>query len=120
MPGTPEVVNALAGMWIASELIDVRPGKILVDGRFECHGCSMKIVGKIERSNLEGGQWILHTAKGERYQLTGAVAELRDGMHAEVTGSVDRNMMGFGMGGANFVATAVVEKAAPSKAKHKK
>lgn len=60
----------------------------------------------------------MHTAKGERYQLTGAVDDLRDGMNAEVTGSVDRNMMGFGMGGASFVVTAA--KAAPSKAKQKK
>ncbi len=79
----------------------------------------MKIAGKIEHSKVEGGQWILHTAKGERYQLSGVVAGLRDGMSAEVTGSIDRNMMGFGMAGANFVVTAVAEKAA-NKAKAKK
>jgi hypothetical protein len=77
----------------------------------------MKIVGKIERSNLEGGQWILHTAKGEKYQLSGAVTELSDGMNAELTGSIDRNMMGFGMAGANFVVTAVATAAKKPKTK---
>lgn len=94
--------------------------KILVVDGFECHGLTiMKIVGKIEHSKVEGGQWILHTAKGERYQLSGVVAGLRDGMSAELTGDVDRNMMGFGMAGVNFVVTAVAEKTA-SKAKAKK
>jgi hypothetical protein len=80
----------------------------------------MKIVGKIERSDLEGGQWIVHTAKGEKYQLSGAVTELSDGMNAELTGSIDRNMMGFGMAGANFVVTAVAAATTAKKPKTKK
>jgi hypothetical protein len=74
---------------------------------FECHLGGMKIIGTVTRSQLEGGQWILETAKGDRYQLQGAVKELKDGMRAELTGDIDRNMMGFGMAGINFVVKTV-------------
>jgi hypothetical protein len=68
-----------------------------------------KIVGKVIRSDLEGGMWLLETAAGERFQLKGDTAALRDGMTAEISGKHERNMMSLGMTGALFT----VEKVSP-------
>ncbi|MCX5741705.1 MAG: hypothetical protein NT062_04295 [Proteobacteria bacterium] len=62
----------------------------------------MKITGVIRRSDLEGGLWILEAASGDKYQLSGKLDGVRDGLAAEVDGKVDRNVMGFGMAGAAF------------------
>lgn len=62
----------------------------------------MKVSGTIRRNDLEGGHWVLETDKGERYQLAGEIAALEDGQKAEVTGDVERNMMGIGMTGPMF------------------
>jgi hypothetical protein len=67
----------------------------------------MKLIGTVHKSDVEGGQWILTSSKGERYQLVGALGSLVDGMHAELTGEIDRNMMSFGMSGISFTVTAV-------------
>ena len=66
-----------------------------------------KISGTVKRSDLEGGMWILEASDGERYQLSGDVASLKDGMRAELTGTIERAMMGFGMGGTNFTVKSV-------------
>lgn len=70
----------------------------------------MKVSGTIRRSDLEGGHWVLETDKGERYQLSGELAALKDGLKAEVTGAVERNMMGIGMTGPMFKVTKVEPK----------
>ncbi len=62
----------------------------------------MKLTGTIKRSELEGGHWVLHTDKGDQYQLVGAVTDAKDGMRAEVEGNVDKNAMGFAMVGPQF------------------
>jgi len=62
----------------------------------------MKLKGTICRSDLEGGHWIIKTDKGEEYQLTGSLDGAKDGMHAEVEGKVDKNVMGIGMTGPHF------------------
>lgn len=62
----------------------------------------MKIKGTIRRSDLEGGHWVLETASGDRYQLTGALGGCKDGMVAEVEGQVDKTAMGIGMTGPQF------------------
>ena len=67
----------------------------------------MKLKGTIRRSALEGGLWTLETDGGDRYQLVGAVDGVKDGMKAEVEGSVDRNAMGIGMVGPQLAVTAV-------------
>lgn len=59
----------------------------------------MKIKGTIRRSDLEGGHWLLEAEGGERYQLSGATGELKDGAAVEVEGKIDRNAMGIGMTG---------------------
>lgn len=59
----------------------------------------MKIQGTIRRSDLEGGHWVLETASGDRYQLTGALAACKDGLVAEVEGQIDKSAMGLGMTG---------------------
>lgn len=84
----------------------------------ECHDLEMKLVGKIEVSDLEGGMMTLVTAKGERYQLSGELAGLVAGAQVELTGEVKRDLMGFGMGGAPFVVKS--HAAAMPKAKKKK
>jgi hypothetical protein len=62
----------------------------------------MKLTGTIKRTELEGGHWVLHTDKGDRYQLVGAVDDASDGMRAEVEGNVDKQAMGFAMVGPHF------------------
>lgn len=70
----------------------------------------MKVTGTIRRSDLEGGVWVLETKSGERYQLAGDVAAFRDGLNADVTGDVDRNMMSIGMMGPTLKVTKVEAK----------
>ena len=67
----------------------------------------MKLKGTIERSDLEGGHWVLKTDSGEQYQLTGSVAGAKDGMRAEVEGKVDKQAMGFGMVGPQFAVQKI-------------
>lgn len=66
----------------------------------------MKVTGTIRRSDVEGGLWILE-AGTEKYQLSGELDAAKDGMRAEVDGSVDRNSMGFGMGGTPFTVKSI-------------
>lgn len=66
-----------------------------------------KISGTVRRNDLEGGMWILETASGDRYQLSGETKALTDGMKAELSGSVDKDQMGFGMVGAQFTVKSV-------------
>ncbi len=70
----------------------------------------MKVTGTIRRSDLEGGVWVLETKSGERYQLVGDVATFQDGLAADVTGDVDRNMMSIGMMGPSLKVTKVEAK----------
>lgn len=69
-----------------------------------------KLSGTIEKSDLEGGHWLLVTAKGERYQLVGG-KDLRAGQAVTVEGTVERNLMGIGMTGP----TLKVKKITPKK-----
>jgi hypothetical protein len=61
----------------------------------------MKTVkGIIEKSEVEGGVWVLVTSSGERYQLTGGDRELYIiGRKVSVTGKEEKDMMGIGMMG---------------------
>ena len=68
-----------------------------------------KLTGTVKRNDLEGGHWVLETEDGERYQLSGQTAGLKDGMRARVEGKVDKGMMGIGMTGPSFT----VEKVTP-------
>ena len=54
----------------------------------------MKVRGRVERRDLEGGIWQLLTDDGKRYTLVGSVAGLVAGARVEVEGSVDE---GFGI-----------------------
>jgi hypothetical protein len=66
-----------------------------------------KISGTVRRSDLEGGLWTLETASGDRYQLSGEIKDLKDGMKAELSGKVEKNQMGFGMAGPQFAVSSV-------------
>jgi len=70
----------------------------------------MKLQGTIRRSDLEGGLWVLETDGGERYQLTGALGDAKDGLAAEVEGKVDKNAMGFGMTGPLLAVQKITAK----------
>jgi hypothetical protein len=70
----------------------------------------MKLQGTIRRSDLEGGQWLLETTGGDRYQLTGALADCKDGLAVEVEGKVDKNAMGFGMTGPMLAVQKITAK----------
>jgi hypothetical protein len=67
----------------------------------------VKLTGTIKRSELEGGHWVLHTDKGDQYQLVGAVTDATDGMRAEVEGNVDKNAMGFAMVGPQLTVSKI-------------
>ena len=67
----------------------------------------MKLQGTIRRSDLEGGHWLLETTGGDRYQLTGALGDCKDGLAVEVEGKVDKNAMGFGMSGPQLAVQKI-------------
>jgi hypothetical protein len=69
-----------------------------------------KISGTVRKNDLEGGMWTLVTSSGETYQLMGNVAGLQDGMTAELSGKVEKGMMGIGMVGAQFTVASIVSK----------
>jgi hypothetical protein len=54
----------------------------------------MKIRGRVERQDLEGGIWQLVAEDGRRYTLVGAVGRLKSGTRVEIEGSIDE---GFGI-----------------------
>ncbi|MFL5309444.1 MAG: hypothetical protein ACJ79H_03210 [Myxococcales bacterium] len=54
----------------------------------------MKVRGRIERRDLEGGIWQLVAEDGKRYTLVGAVGGLQVGARVEVEGTIDE---GFGI-----------------------
>jgi len=66
-----------------------------------------KLKGTIERSDLEGGMWLLKADDGESYQLSGHTKGLEAGKRAELDGQVEKNAMSFGMGGAIFTVRSV-------------
>lgn len=55
-----------------------------------------KLTGTVERSDLEGGHWLLVTSDGARYQLEGANG-LIDGQRVEVSGAIAKDAFGIGM-----------------------
>lgn len=58
-----------------------------------------KFLGKVERSDLEGGFWIFQTDEGDEYKLEGGGKDLlRSGVRAEIEGSVDEAAFGIGFG----------------------
>jgi hypothetical protein len=54
----------------------------------------MKVRGRVERRDLEGGIWQLVADDGKRYTLVGAVGGLKAGAQVEVEGVIDE---GFGI-----------------------
>ena len=57
-----------------------------------------KFVGRVSRSDLEGGHWVLITDHGVTYQLQGGGPDLlSDGARAEVEGRVAGGKMGIAM-----------------------
>jgi hypothetical protein len=54
----------------------------------------MKLRGKVERRDLEGGIWQLVADDGKRYTLVGAIGRLKAGAQVEVEGTIDD---GFGI-----------------------
>jgi len=54
----------------------------------------MKVRGRVERRDLEGGFWQLVADDGKRYTLVGAIGGLRAGVQVEVEGTIDE---GFGI-----------------------
>jgi hypothetical protein len=54
----------------------------------------MKVRGRVERRDLEGGIWQLVADDGKRYTLVGATGGLSAGAQVEVEGTIDQ---GFGI-----------------------
>ena len=67
----------------------------------------MKLKGTIRRSDLEGGHWTFETDGGDTYQLIGSTTGCKDGLKAELDGTVDRNAMGIGMTGPHFKVDSI-------------
>ena len=54
----------------------------------------MKVRGRIERRDLEGGFWQLVAEDGKRYTLIGSVGGVKAGAHVEIEGTIEE---GFGI-----------------------
>jgi hypothetical protein len=54
----------------------------------------MRVRGRVERRDLEGGIWQLIAADGKRYTLVGDVGGLQAGAQVEIEGTIDE---GFGI-----------------------
>ena len=65
-----------------------------------------KLTGTVQKSELEGGHWLLVTDGGEQYQLQGA-SGLQDGQKVVVEGSVQKDAFGIGMTGPTFKVSKV-------------
>jgi len=68
----------------------------------------MRVRGKVERQDLEGGIWQLDAEDGNRYTLVGAVGRLKSGARVEVDGNVDEGF-GIAMAGPQLRVTSVRE-----------
>ena len=68
----------------------------------------MRVRGKVERQDLEGGFWQLVAEDGKRYTLVGAVGRLKPGALVEVDGNVDEGF-GIAMAGPQLRVTSVRE-----------
>ena len=68
----------------------------------------MRVRGKVERQDLEGGFWQLVAEDGKRYTLVGAVGRLKSGARVEVDGNVDEGF-GIAMAGPQLRVTSVRE-----------
>jgi hypothetical protein len=68
----------------------------------------MRVRGKVERRDLEGGIWQLVAEDGKRYTLVGAVGRLKPGARVEVDGNVDEGF-GLAMAGPQLRVTNIRE-----------
>jgi len=68
----------------------------------------MRVRGKVERQDVEGGFWQLVAEDGKRYTLVGAVGRLKPGARVEVDGNVDEGF-GIAMAGPQLRVTSVRE-----------
>ena len=66
-----------------------------------------KLTGVIQRSDLEGGMWLLKADSGDQYQLSGHTKGLQDGKRVELDGRIEQSQMSFGMSGAIFTVRSV-------------
>ena len=59
-----------------------------------------KFVGTVQRTDLEGGGWLLKTDQGVIYQLKGGGSDLRqDGRRVEIEGKISDSSVGITMVG---------------------
>jgi hypothetical protein len=68
----------------------------------------MRVRGRVERRDLEGGIWQLVADDGKRYTLVGAVGRLKAGARVEVEGNLDEGF-GIAMAGPQLRVTSVRE-----------
>jgi hypothetical protein len=68
----------------------------------------MRVRGKVERQDIEGGIWQLVADDGRRYTLVGAVGRLKAGARVEVEGTLDDGF-GIAMAGPQLRVTNVRE-----------
>ncbi|HWE25414.1 MAG TPA: hypothetical protein VG496_15860 [Myxococcales bacterium] len=68
----------------------------------------MRVRGRIERRDLEGGIWQLVAEDGKRYTLVGSVGRLKAGARVEVDGNVDEGF-GIAMAGPQLRVTGIRE-----------
>ena len=65
----------------------------------------MKLKGKLNFRDLEGGMWQLETSDGKRYTLLGRINE-KSGAQVEVEGSLDEGF-GIGMAGPQLRVSSI-------------
>jgi hypothetical protein len=59
----------------------------------------MKLAGKLQHEDLEGGVWVLVANDGRRYELAAPPAGLKSGDSVEVDGDADSDSVSFQMAG---------------------
>jgi hypothetical protein len=85
---------------VTSKIVTHNPHSATVKVARRIHKVANKYIGRVIRSDLEGGAWTLVCDNGLTYQLSGGDAGLRvDGQRVEVVGRVDADRVGIAMVG---------------------
>lgn len=67
----------------------------------------MKLIGKVEFRDLEGGLWVLQADDGKTYLLAGGDRKIKkSGARIEAEGDVDEETLHFAMVGPRFVVSS--------------
>lgn len=67
----------------------------------------MRVIGTLQRVDVEGGAWVVVGDDGTRYQLLSDPHDLPSGARVEVDGDVEHDVMTLQMAGRPFRVDAI-------------